>query len=127
MGKGEIARYEQFLLFPQYFQKACFPGASKGVVVWDWVNILVLNMLSHKNIYVWTRFDFDTIFDAYQYSVSLNICRFYAVLLILSINRKRKDKHKENEAIQFDFDLNNDNAENVAQEMVSMFDGCILV
>ena len=31
VGKGEIARYEQFLLFPQCFQKACFPGASKGV------------------------------------------------------------------------------------------------
>ena len=37
VGKGEIARYEQFLLFPQYFQKACFPGASKGVIVWEWV------------------------------------------------------------------------------------------
>ena len=24
VGKGEIARYEQFLLFPQCFQKACF-------------------------------------------------------------------------------------------------------
>ena len=36
MGKGEIARYEQFLLFPQCFQKACFPGASKGVIVWEW-------------------------------------------------------------------------------------------
>ena len=35
--KGEIARYEQFLLFPQCFQKACFPGASKGVIVWEWV------------------------------------------------------------------------------------------
>ena len=34
VGKGEIARYEQFLLFPQCFQKACFPGASKGVIVW---------------------------------------------------------------------------------------------
>ena len=38
MGKGEIARYEQFLLFPQCFQKACFPGASKGVIVWEWDN-----------------------------------------------------------------------------------------
>ena len=38
MGKGEIACYEQFLLFPQCFQKACFPGASKGVIVWEWVN-----------------------------------------------------------------------------------------
>ena len=37
VGKGEIARYEQFLLFPQYFQKACFPGASKGVIVWEWL------------------------------------------------------------------------------------------
>ena len=37
MGKGEIASYEQFLLFPQCFQKAYFPGASKGVVVWEWV------------------------------------------------------------------------------------------
>ena len=31
VGKGEIARNEQFLLFQQCFQKACFPGASKGV------------------------------------------------------------------------------------------------
>ena len=37
MGKGEIARYEQFLLFPQCFQKACFPGASNGVIVWEWL------------------------------------------------------------------------------------------
>ena len=36
-GKGEIARYEQFLLYPQCFQKACFPEASKGVIVWEWV------------------------------------------------------------------------------------------
>ena len=33
VGKEEIARYEQFLLFPQYFQKACFPGGSKGVIL----------------------------------------------------------------------------------------------
>ena len=38
VGKGEIARYEQFLLFQWCFQKACFPGASKGVIVWEWVN-----------------------------------------------------------------------------------------
>ena len=37
VSKGEIARYEQFLLFPQCFQKACLPEASKGVVVWEWV------------------------------------------------------------------------------------------
>ena len=41
VGKGEIARYEQFLLFPQCFQKACFPEASKGVIVWEWVNAIL--------------------------------------------------------------------------------------
>ena len=39
VSKGEIARYEQFLLFPQCFQKACFQGASKGVMVLEWVNL----------------------------------------------------------------------------------------
>ena len=37
VGKGEIAGYEQFLLFPQCFQKARLPEASKGVIVWEWV------------------------------------------------------------------------------------------
>ena len=53
-GKGEIARYEQFLLFSQCFQKACFPGVSKGVVVWEWVNPLtddkILNWSKLKQI-----------------------------------------------------------------------------
>ena len=37
VGKEQIARYKQFLLFLQYFQKARFPGASKGVIMWEWV------------------------------------------------------------------------------------------
>ena len=37
VGKGEIAGYEEFLLFPQCFQKAYFPGASIGVILWEWV------------------------------------------------------------------------------------------
>ena len=45
VGKGEIARYEQFLLFPQCFQKACFPGAWKGVIVWEWVKMEVVAFL----------------------------------------------------------------------------------
>ena len=48
-GKGEIARYEQFLLFPQCFQKACFQGVSKGVLVWEWLNSLVV-LASASNI-----------------------------------------------------------------------------
>ena len=31
VGKGENARYDQFLLFPQCFQKACFPGVCQKV------------------------------------------------------------------------------------------------
>ena len=38
VGEEEIARNEQFLLFSQCFQKACIPGASKGVIVWEWIN-----------------------------------------------------------------------------------------
>ena len=37
VGKGEITPHEQFLLSPQFFQKAFFSGASKGVIVWEWV------------------------------------------------------------------------------------------
>ena len=40
VGKREIAHNEKSLLFPQCFQKAYFPGASKGVIVWEWVNPL---------------------------------------------------------------------------------------
>ena len=38
VGKGETARYKQFLLFPQCFPKTCFLGASKSVTVWEWDN-----------------------------------------------------------------------------------------
>ena len=54
VGKGEIARYEQFLLFPQCFQKACLPGASKGVIVWEWVKACQrynkMNLLKIKKV-----------------------------------------------------------------------------
>ena len=68
MGKGEIARYEQFLLFPQCFQKACFPGASKGVVVSEWVNIFANT--NYKTIVV----RLDTLYDL-MYAVQKEILR----------------------------------------------------
>ena len=46
VGKGEIAHYEQFLLFPQCFQKARFPEVSKGVIVWEWVKHHIAPFLS---------------------------------------------------------------------------------
>ena len=39
VGKGEMACYKPFLLFPQCFQSAFFPGVSKGVIVWEWVKV----------------------------------------------------------------------------------------
>ena len=33
VGKGEIANYEQFLLFPQFFQKLLVVDASKWVSI----------------------------------------------------------------------------------------------
>ena len=51
MGKGEIARNEQFLLFLQCFQKVCFTEASKGVIVWEWVN-----PLPDDKILDWSKF-----------------------------------------------------------------------
>ena len=35
MGKGEIAHYEQFLLFPQFFQKTCIADTYKPGLVWE--------------------------------------------------------------------------------------------
>ena len=43
VGKGENAHDEQFLLFPQCFQMACFLGASKGVIVWELVEFMDAN------------------------------------------------------------------------------------
>ena len=35
MGKGEIARYERFLLFTQCFQKNCTADTLKQGLVWE--------------------------------------------------------------------------------------------
>ena len=39
VGKGEIARYEQFLLFLQCFPKACTADTYKPGLVWERVNM----------------------------------------------------------------------------------------
>ena len=50
VGKGEIACYKQFLFFPQCFQKASFPGASTGVIVWEWVKVYVQSLGTYDSI-----------------------------------------------------------------------------
>ena len=39
MGKGEIARYDQFPLFPWCFQKTCTADTLKPGLVWERVNL----------------------------------------------------------------------------------------
>ena len=39
MRKGEIARYEQFLFFPQCFQKACSQGHQKVSLCGNGLNL----------------------------------------------------------------------------------------
>ena len=39
VGKGEIARYDQFLLFPHCFQKTCPADTYKPGLVWERVNV----------------------------------------------------------------------------------------
>ena len=53
MEKGEIDHNEQFLHFPQCFQKACFPGASKGVIVWEWVKVVVCSLFEFETVSKW--------------------------------------------------------------------------
>ena len=40
VGKGGIARYEQFLLFPQCFQKTCTADTLKPGLVWERVKVI---------------------------------------------------------------------------------------
>ena len=40
VGKGEIARYEQFFPFSTVFSKGLFAKGVKSVIVWEWVNSL---------------------------------------------------------------------------------------
>ena len=55
MAKGEIAHYEQFLLFQHCFQKACSPGASKGVIMWEWVKLKIFcrDLLDDTTCKIW--------------------------------------------------------------------------
>lgn len=40
--------------------------------------------------------------------------------------KKRRDTHKENEAIQFDFDLDQDQAEEIAADLVLIYNNLVL-
>ena len=48
LGKGEIAHYEQFLLFPQRFQKTCTADRKKPGLVSERVNQIIPSFMTLK-------------------------------------------------------------------------------
>ena len=56
MGRKHCGKRRNCLLRSlQCFQKACFPGLSKGVIVWEWVNLLPnYKMLDQSKMKVFT-------------------------------------------------------------------------
>ena len=83
VGKGEIARYEQFLLFPQCFQKACFPGASKGVKR-EWVKEDALKQLweQRKPAFILIQQDFLPFPKQVLLLLSAKELRFFSMIMI---------------------------------------------
>ena len=53
VGREENAGYQHFLIFPQCFQNASFPGASKGVIVWEWVKDLCMCISQSTSWFSW--------------------------------------------------------------------------
>ena len=83
VGKGEIARYEQFLLFPHCFQKACVPGASKGVIVWEWVKweVIPISLNIFATVLIFTNAAGRKQSERFDYKISLSFLNpglFYA-------------------------------------------------
>ena len=61
LGKGEIAHYEQFLLFPQCFQKTCNANRWKPGINWE--RVKCRHFVNHKSITItekWDRFEWET-------------------------------------------------------------------
>ena len=81
-----IACYEQFLLFPQCFQKACFLGASKGVIVWEWVNkhIIFFKLLTaspHQNTHRQKQTFLSHSFNTFEFELFDNRLTLYRTIL----------------------------------------------
>ena len=106
VGKGEIAYYEQFLLFPQCFQKACFTGAS-GVIVWEWVNVYQISSRS-LCILFFTAFTIILIFNqmnTFNPLPSNHTFEFFTkqqISRLFNIESICRQKNNESEKMKFD-------------------------
>ena len=86
MGEGEFARYEQFLLFRQCFQKACFPGASDAVIVWEWVKTWNRSAKGKTIVESWTQVHVKSIY--YKSSI------WYALPVSGKFEKKTDDERR---------------------------------
>ena len=55
VGKGEIARHEQFLLFPQCFQKCCIADTYKLGLILERVNLFLLHRFEKQVLTISTN------------------------------------------------------------------------
>ena len=96
VGKGEIARYEQFLLFPQCFQKACFLGASKGIIVWEWVKqvwIVLIPQVGNPKILMQVNLVHRCYYNKHSVSTACNTK--HAILADDFLRTKHPTRHKD--------------------------------
>ena len=77
MGKGEIASYERFLLFPQSFQRTCSADMLKQGLVWERVNLIVLILTTQEAKLFKTSWESEKIVVINNFSISHY--RFYAI------------------------------------------------
>ena len=70
VGKGEIARYKQFLLFPQCFVKTCTADTWKPRLVWDRVKQSTINandyQLQKRNTFWLIEWCFYAVFNSFS-------------------------------------------------------------
>ena len=102
VGKGKIPHYEQFLLFPQCFQKACFAGASKGVIVWEWVkkgffeNVFYyfhqMFFYYHFHQMFFTIISNNHMLHVSVFSIHADLCKLETIKCTLSFNPLPNDK-----------------------------------
>ena len=71
VGKGEIASYEQFLLFPQCFQRTCTADTQKLGLVWERVKSPLMTVIVQSAILYGDRVYHDQLLR--KSSINLNL------------------------------------------------------
>ena len=77
VGKGEIARYEQFLLFPQHFPNTFTPDTSRPWLVWEKVNAFSKKKKKKIDLYIYiNQYQACTVCTGLPGPKLFDICKF---------------------------------------------------